>query len=127
MTEDPEELMEETANDFYNEVDRAQKKFASCFDSAFFDQGSIICSSDDEAGVSVDKRSYFEIEINIDTLNTIDRHNQPCQNPNTGKVEMYTFKDLEPHIVTAVNKILSLEVFDARKALVSFATSKGAA
>jgi hypothetical protein len=39
---------------------------------------------------------------------------------------MYSYKDLEAQIAKAIDKILGMEAFDERKALVSFALAKGA-
>lgn len=126
-TQDPEELAIRTAHDFSEEVKRAMKKVGSCFESKYFDQNSIIWTVDYAWSASlVGKRQFFELEINIDTVNTIDRNDQPSPNPANGKVEMYSYKDLEPHIANAVDKILSLECFNPGKALVSFADKKGA-
>jgi len=52
--------------------------------------------------------------------------NKPAPNPMNGKVEMYSFKELESHITDAVNKILMLDVFDIKKSNMNFAAVKGA-
>ena len=129
-TPDPQELIEKTAVDFKKEVERAGKKFASCFDSKYFDTSSIMWFIE-YAAVSAKpgKRQFFEIEINIDTVNAVDYVSEPpapAPNPGTGKIEMYSYKDLESKIAKAIDKILSLEVFDSKKSLVTFTTKKGA-
>ncbi len=126
-TTDPNSLIVKSARDFNNEITRFERKFGSCFDPKFFDIHSVISVVEYSPGQAVvGKRQFLEIEINIDTVNTIDNKDQPCPNRATGKVEMYSFKDLEPHIIQAVKKVLSLEVFDSKKSQVSFASSKSA-
>ena len=126
-TQDPEELAVQTALDFEQEVKRAFRKVGSCFDTKYFDPNSIIWTMDYAPRLaSVGKRQFIEIEINIDTVNTIGMDDQPSPNPATGKVEMYSYKDLEPQIAKAVDKILGMEAFDEKKAVVSFGLTKGA-
>lgn len=126
-TPEPQALAIQTAIDFDREVERALRRLSSCFDSKYFDPNSIITTVDYAPGsANVAKRQFMEIEINIDTVNTIDMKDQPAPNPANGKVEMYSYKELEPHMTKAVNKILGLEVFDPRKAFVTFSLKKGA-
>lgn len=125
-THDPEELATKTALEFEQEIKRAFRKVGSCFDSKYFDPNSIIWTMDYAPRLaSVGKRQFIEIEINIDTVNEVGRDG-PIPNPSSGKVEMYSYKDLEAQIAKAVDKILGMEAFDERKALVSFAIGKGA-
>jgi hypothetical protein len=123
---DPNDLAKLTAKDFEQEVKRMSRKLASCFDSEYFDPNSIIWTLDYAAGSGeVGKRQFLEIEINIDTVNTIGNDDQPSPNPSNGKVEMYTYKDLESHLAKGVDKVLALEPFDEGKSLVDFADKKG--
>lgn len=126
-TSDPEDLARQTSIDFGKEIERAAKRFSSFFDPKFFDPNSIIWTIDYAAGGGkVGLRQFLEIEINIDTVNTIGRDDQPSPNPSSGKVEMYSYKDLESHLTKAIDKILSMEAFDDGKSLVSFGADKGA-
>jgi len=128
-TSDPSELATIVALDWGKEVERVkQRTFKSCFDSTYFDPNSIISIIDYSPGqAQVGKRQFVEIEINIDTVNFVNYDvNEPGPNPANGKVEMYSFKDFEKPLADAVNKILSLEPFDERKALVTFSVAKGA-
>ena len=126
-TQNPEVLAVTTAVDFEAEVNRAFRHLSSNFDTKYFDQNSIIWTMDYSPKLAaVGKRQFIEFEINIDTVNTIDRFDQPAPNPNNGKVEMYSYKELEAQITKAVDKILGMEAFDERKAIVSFAIAKGA-
>ena len=126
--QDPVELNTKLALDFDAEVKKSARYFASYFDSKYFDPNSIIWTFDyAPRSAKVGQRQFIEIEINIDTVNTIDMEDQPSPNPGTGKIEMYSFKDLERPIIEATKAILTrLEVFDAYKGIVTFATSKGA-
>ncbi len=126
-TSHPEELAIQVSMDFEKEVNRFGKKIGSCFDSNVFDQSSIIWDLDYAPQQStITKRQYMELELNIDTSNTIGMDNLPSPNPQTGKIEMYSFKDIEKHIIRAVDKVLSLDPFEESKSFVSFATKKGA-
>lgn len=125
-TDDPDMLAPIIAKEFSDNVKRFSRKFGSCFDPKYFDVHSIIWTMDYAISqADMGKRQYFEFEINIDTVNDIDRNDKPAPNHSTGKIEMYSFKMLEPHIAIAVNKVLSMEVFDKGKSVVTFATSKG--
>lgn len=127
-TSEPEELVIKTALDFEQEVRRAAKRFGHCFDSKYFDPQSIIFTMDYAPNqATVAKRQYMEIEINIDTANTIGHDDQPAPNPLTGRVEMYSFSDLEHHIAQAVDKILNIDAFESNRSVVSFDVKKGAA
>lgn len=125
-TDDPSKLAAIVAREFEDTVNRFSRKIGSCFDPKFFDVHSVI-STIDYSPHHADpmKRQFFELEINIDTVNVIDHKGQPAQNHATGKIEMYTYKMLEPHIAQAIDKVLSMEIFDPNKASVSFAVSKG--
>jgi hypothetical protein len=124
-TSDPSELVVITALDFDKEINRAGRSFRSCFDSEFFDQNSVIWTYDySPRSAKVGKPQFIEVEINIDTVNTIDNNDMPSPNPNNGKVEMLTFKAIEPHIAKAIDKILDLDAFSEHKSLVSFSISK---
>ena len=126
-TSSPEELAVQVSMDFEKEVRRFGKKFGHCFDPKYFDPASIIFDLDyAPAQSSVGKRQFMELEINIDTANTIGMDDMPAPNPQTGKIEMYSFKDLEMHISKAIDKLLSLDPFEEKKAFVSFSTKKGA-
>lgn len=126
-TPDPQELVVKIAIDFNQEVLRAGKKASSCFDSKYFDLSSLIWIVDYSPETAVvGQRQRMDIEINIDTVNTIDNNNQPSPNPATGKVEMYSYKDLEKYLAAGIDKCLGLETFNQNKALATFSTSKGA-
>jgi hypothetical protein len=122
---DPQILSIKTAKEFNDNMNRFGRKFSSCFDTKYFDPHSIIWTLDySPQHAEVGKRQFLEFEINIDTVNAIDNKNQPAPNRNTGKIEMYSFKDFEKHIQIAVDKVLSMELFDQKKGIVSFAAKK---
>jgi len=123
-TSDPQELSLKTAKDFDAEVQRAGRKFSSSFDTTYFDPNSIIWMVEyvpmqSKSGM----RQFFEVEINIDTVNETgwDERGNPTI-PDGAKT--YSFKDLEPHIAKAIDKILSMEVFDINKSMVTFSNKK---
>jgi len=125
MVTEPQSLAIATALDFEKEIDRVLRKVGSFFDSKYFDPNSIITTVDYSPRLAdVAKRQFFELEINIDTVNTIDRFDQPAPNPNNGKVEMISYKNLEKPMTDAVNKILGMDVFSQSKGLVTFSLKK---
>ena len=126
-TAEPENLVKKVARDFEKEVERASKKFRSFFDPKYFDSESIIFYFDfayEQAKVG--KRQFLELEINIDTINDIDFDDNPTPNSASGKINHIPFKDFLGPLTTSINKILELDAFSERKAIVSFAKVKGA-
>lgn len=126
-TTNPENLAMAAAVQFVHEMKANIRKFGHCFDTKYFDPHSIIVTWDySPSQATVGKRQFVEIEINIDTVNTIGMDNKPSPNPMNGKVEMLSFRELEPHITSAANKILMLDFFDIKKSNMNFASAKGA-
>lgn len=126
-TYDPASLAVKIMGDFDKQMNALSKIVSSCFDPAFFDTSSIIFTSEFAIGqASAGKRQFLDIEINIDTVNDIDIHDNPSPHKGTGKVNHIPFNSFVGPLSVAVNKILDLDVFNARKSIVDFAKTKGA-
>lgn len=122
--ENPEDLVDKVVADFVKELDRTSRKVSSMFDSAMFDTSSVIFTYDfADEGVKPGKRSFLEIEINIDTVNEIDWEGNPTPSKHNGKVNNIPFKDFVKPAEHAIAKILNMDVF--AKSNLEFAVTKG--
>ncbi len=125
-TSDPETLAVITMMEFKKSLNQVNKKLSSVFDDSMFDASSIIFTYDfAEERAKPGKRQFVEFEINIDTVNNIDTDGNPVPNKKTGVFEEIPFADFVKPTEAALNKILKLDIFDEKRAIVDFAIKKG--
>lgn len=114
----------DAAKELESNLKRLQPQLKGFFDTLYFDPDSIIFTYDFAASRAVvGKPQFLEIEINIDTVNDIDFNEEPAPNRKTGKVEYLHFDQFKKPVIDAVNRILTMPVFD-RSATVEFQKTK---
>ena len=108
---------------FKKTIVRSSREIAGCFDSNFFYADTIIIDFGLAEGTpKLGKRSFLEIEINIDTVNDIDAAGNPIAD-RSGKMRKLHFREFVGPLTDAVNKILNMQAFKSGE--VSFALTKG--
>lgn len=123
-TDDQNSLATAVMKEFDGELKKASKKIASFFDSNYFDTSSLIFTYDFAfQQAKPNKAQFVEFEINIDTVNNIDRDGNPIPTVGTGKIMTLVFKDFEPYLSKALHKILAMDVFSSSQ-LVDFNKTK---
>ena len=125
-TQEIDAVANQSAKEFINGIEVLKKKAYKYFNSDYFDTSSIIFTYDFALqGVSPGKRQFIEIEINVDTVNTINMNDDPAPTPSTGKINNIPFKDFVKEMENAVNKILMEDVFSPAKSTMEFSAKKG--
>lgn len=121
---DPNDLARQAAAELVVELKRMTPKLRGFFDSLYFDVDSIIFTYDfAAANAVVGKAQFLEIEINVDTVNTIDDADAPAPNPKTGKIEHLHFDQFKKPVEDAVKKLLAQPAF-SRSQSVDFQRTK---
>lgn len=119
-SDDPNDVARQAAMELESDLKRMAPKLRGFFDSLYFDVDSIIFTYDFAANAAaVGKAQFLEIEINIDTVNTIDSRDEPAPNPKTGAVEHLHFEQFRKPAEDAIKKLLSQPIF-ARSSSVEF-------
>jgi len=123
-TSEPEALAVEIIKNFGKEVERAKRGFGGYFDSTYFDTASLIVTYEIAASqAKPGKPQFFELEINLDTVNDIDFNGNPAPG-SSGKINTIPFKDFIATVTKSINKILDSDIFNDTKASVTFAKVK---
>jgi len=121
---DPEDVAIAAAKELDAELRRMRSKLPGFFNSLYFDVDSIIFTYDFAyEHAAPGKAQFLELEINVDTVNTIDADDRPAPNPKTGKVEMLHLDAFKKPVADAVAKILQQQMF-ARSANLDFQKTK---
>jgi len=125
-TQDVDSVAKQSAKEFVSGIEALKKKAYKYFNSEYFDTSSVIFTYDFALqGVAPGKRQFIEIEINIDTLNTIDMNDEPAPTPSSGKINNIPFRDFVKHLESAANKMLMEDVFSTAKSTMDFSLKKG--
>lgn len=124
-TDNPEDLATKIMSDFEKDFKSRGRSFKNYFNTRYFDPSSLIFDyTMDSKSAGIGKRTFLEIEINIDTVNDIDYNGKAVPNKNTGRLHNIPFKWFIKHIEESINKILETDIFNTDKSSVEFARSK---
>ena len=125
-TDDIDSLAIEIIKQFDKELGTLKRKVVGFFDPKFFDTSSIIFTYDIAVSqASFAKSQFLELEINIDTVNTIDMQGNPIAHRGTGKVNHLKFSDFVKPMENALNKILEMDSFNPVKSGINYSLTKG--
>lgn len=125
-TQEVDTVAKQSAKEFVDGIEALKKKAYKYFNSEYFDTSSVIFTYDFALqGVSPGKRQFVEIEINIDTVNTINMNDEPAPTPSSGKINQIPFKDFVKPMEEAINKMLMEDVFSTAKSTMEFSPKKG--
>lgn len=120
---DAHALGRKLVREFEVELRRAATKFAGVFDSSIFDQSGFIFSCDVPDDVKPGKKMFFEMEINIDTMNNIDNNGRPTPSSD-GKTYKIPFGQIVQPATKAINRILMNSIFQDSE-IIEFSLRKG--